>query len=146
MDVSQLPFNLLIGLELANPDSGFLVSLPHHLQYTNHLGTVHGSALLAVAEAASGAFVVQNFSHVAGVVPVVRKLEAKFRRPASGAVSARCVGNAEEVARWLNELAKRGRVLAAIAVEVVDASGGVVMSATVEWFIALNKERRNPDE
>lgn len=44
MDVLQLPFNRLIGLELANPDSGFLVCLPDKLQYTNHLGTVHGSA------------------------------------------------------------------------------------------------------
>lgn len=44
MDVSQLPFNRLIGLELANPDSGFLVCLHDKVQYSNHLGTVHGSA------------------------------------------------------------------------------------------------------
>ncbi len=68
MDVSQLPFNLLIGLELAEPDSGFLVSLPDHLKYTNHLGTVHGSALLAVAEAASGEFIIRKFSDIAGVL------------------------------------------------------------------------------
>ena len=54
MDISQLPFNQLIGLELASPDSDLLISLPAGVQYTNHLGTVHGSALLAVAEAGSG--------------------------------------------------------------------------------------------
>ena len=135
MDVSQLPFNRLIGLELANPDSGFLVCLPDKLQYTNHLGTVHGSALLAVAEAGSGAFLSQHFANETGVIPVVRKLDAKFRKPASGQVSARCEVASDEIARWSTELASRGRVLAAIPVEVVDGSGTVVLSAVVEWFI-----------
>ncbi len=56
MDVTKLPFNHLIGLELADPGSDFLVSLPDDVKYTNHLGTVHASALFAVAEAASGLF------------------------------------------------------------------------------------------
>ena len=47
MDVTELPFNRLIGLEAAPSQSGFLVSLPDRSQYTNHLGTVHASALLA---------------------------------------------------------------------------------------------------
>ena len=51
MDVTRLPFNQLIGLQSAAPGSGFAVTLPAGTQYTNHLGTVHGSALLAVAEA-----------------------------------------------------------------------------------------------
>ncbi len=135
MDVSQLPFNRLIGLELANPDNGFLVCLPDKLQYTNHLGTVHGSALLAVAEAGSGAFLSRQFSDTSGIVPVVRKLEAKFRKPASGQVSARCNVPVAETERWSTELASRGRVVAAIPVEVVDGAGVVVMSAVVEWFI-----------
>jgi acyl-coenzyme A thioesterase PaaI-like protein len=135
MDVSQLPFHQLIGLELANPDSGFLVCLPDNRQYTNHLGTVHGSALLAVAEAGSGAFLSQHFANETGVIPVVRKLEAKFRKPASGQVSARCEVASDELARWSTELASRGRVSASILVEVVDGTGAVVLSAIVEWFI-----------
>jgi acyl-coenzyme A thioesterase PaaI-like protein len=135
VDVSQLPFNQLIGLELANKDSGFLVSLPDNLQYTNHLGTVHGSALLAVAEAGSGAFLSQQFSSNTGLIPVVRRLEAKFRKPASGRVAARCVVASGEIAHWTTELTTRGRVVAPIPVEVVDTSDTVVMTAVVEWFI-----------
>ncbi|WP_415878221.1 PaaI family thioesterase [Methylomonas sp. TEB] len=138
MDVSQLPFNQLIGLELAKPDSGFLVCLPEKPQYANHLGTVHGSALLAVAEAGSGAFLSRQFSDTSGIVPVVRKLEAKFRKPALGQVSARCNVSIAETERWSSELTARGRVVAAIPVEVVDGAGVVVMSAVVEWFIAQN--------
>jgi hypothetical protein len=53
MDVAQLPFNRLVGLESAAGDSGFLVCLPDGPQYANHLGTVHASAQIAVAEAGS---------------------------------------------------------------------------------------------
>ena len=135
MDVTQLPFNRHIGLEVA-ADAGFLVSLPDGPQYTNHVGTVHASALLAVAEAGSGAFLAQQFGPREGFVPVVRRLEAKFRKPATGWMSARCPVPAEHVSRWSDGLASRGRVSASVPVEVVDAAGVVVLSVTVEWFIA----------
>ena len=134
MDVTQLPFNRLVGLE---PASGhLLVSLPAGPQHANHLGTVHASALLAVAEAGSGAFLAGQLPDAAGFVPVVRRLEARFRKPATGRVSVRAVVADGEVARWAAEMATRGRVLATVPVEVVDAAGVVVLSATVEWFIA----------
>ena len=140
MDVTQLPFNRLVGLEPADPDSGFLVHLPAGPQYANHLGTVHAVALLAVAEAGSGVFLLRHLGDPAGFAPVVRRLEAKFRRPAAGRVSGRCAVPPGEVDRWLQELAARGRVSATTPVEVVDEGGAVVLSATVEWFIARAAE------
>ena len=138
MDVTQLPFNCLIGLEAATDDD-LLVTLPAGPQYANHLGTIHASALLAVAEAGSGEFLVRHLGSGDQFIPVVRRLEAKFRQPASGPVSARAAVPASEVARWSQELVARGRVLASVPVEVVDAARIVVLSAVVEWFIA----RRN---
>lgn len=136
MDVTQLPFNHHVGLEACPEGNEFLVSLPDGPQFANHLGTVHASALLAVAEAGSGAFLVRQLGSGAGFVPVVRRLEAKFCKPANGRVSARCAAAAEEVAKWSADLAARGRVSAAVNVEVVDSAGVVVLSASVEWFIA----------
>jgi acyl-coenzyme A thioesterase PaaI-like protein len=144
MDVTQLPFNRLIGLETGAEDSDFLVCLPAGPQYTNHLGTVHASALLAVAEAGSGAFLVRQFGSNAGFVPVVRRLEAKFRKPAQGRVYARCNVEVPVVERWSAELASRGRVSAPINVEVVDSAGVSVLSAVVEWFIAQARENADP--
>lgn len=86
MDVSQLPFNRLIDLESAEPADEFLVSLAGDEKYTNHLGTVHGSALMAVAEAGSGAFLLQHLGEPGTFTPVVRRFEGKFRRPATGRV------------------------------------------------------------
>lgn len=135
MDVTQLPFNRLVGLEHASGDR-LLVALPAGPQYGNHIGTVHASALLAVAEAGSGAFLLRALGPATGFLPVVRRLEAKFRRPAVGWVAARAAVPDGESGRWAAELSTRGRVSATVPVEVFDGAGVVVMSATVEWFIA----------
>ena len=136
MEISQLPFNQLIGLEKAGNEDGLLVSLPDSPKYGNHLGTVHGSALFAVAEAGSGEFLLRKLGHIKGFVPVVRKVEAKFRKPAHGRVSARCLLEDSVVEGWASELTSRGRLLVSIPMEVIDGTGVLVLSATVEWFIA----------
>ncbi len=75
MNVTQLPFNRLVGLVPAKVDSGLLVTLPDGPQYLNHLGTVHAGALLAVAEAGSGVILLDQLGDTTGDVPVVRRLE-----------------------------------------------------------------------
>ena len=136
MDIAKLPFNQLIGLELADAESDFLVSLPDKPQYANHLGSIHASALLAVAEAGSGEFLIRQLGDIKGAVSVVRKLEAKFRKPAIGRVSSRCTVSQDLVAKWSNELVSRGRVSALLPMKVVDSNEVVVMSAMIEWFIS----------
>lgn len=142
MDVTQVPFNRLLQVANADPANGFLVSLPAGAQYTNHLGTVHAGALLAVAEAGSGAYLAREVGDSADFIPVVRRLEAKFRKPATGRVAARVTAAPGAARAWLDEANDRGRVLAAVPVEVVDDAGEVVMIATVEWFIARAPEPR----
>jgi len=84
--VTELPFNSFLGLQKAAEPSQ-LLRLPPGGQYLNHLGTVHASAQLALAEASSGEFLLHRLASVEGIVAVVRRLEAKFRKPASGAVT-----------------------------------------------------------
>src|SRR5258708_25602687 len=96
MDITALPFSRLIGLERCAPDSGFLLSLPGTSQYHNHLGTVHAGALLALAESASGEFLLREFGPHQELVAVVRRMEAKFRQPAHGRVSGRASGNPDD--------------------------------------------------
>jgi acyl-coenzyme A thioesterase PaaI-like protein len=136
MDVTAIPFNQVLGLEAGPPDSDILVSLPGSPQYTNHIGTVHASALLAVAEAGSGAFLLKHLGDAVGFMPVVRRLEAKFRRPARGRVSARASVPLGELERVPAEVRNRGRTLVNVVVEVIDEGGTVVLTAGVEWFIA----------
>jgi acyl-coenzyme A thioesterase PaaI-like protein len=132
--VTELPFNQLISIQPAS-DSAQLLRLPPGGKYLNHLGTVHASALLALAEASSGEFLLRHFGSTAGIVPVVRRIEAKFRKPASGAVTSTASAAPDALALLDANLAAKGRALILIAVELHDESGTHALSASVEWFI-----------
>lgn len=84
--VVDLPFNQFIGLKKAEEPN--LLTLPAGGQYLNHLGTVHACALLALAEASSGEFLLRQLSPFEGIIPIVRRLESKFRKPTNGLVTS----------------------------------------------------------
>jgi len=134
VSVIELPFNSLLGIQIAT-DSAHLLELPAGGQYLNHLGTVHASAQLALAEASSGEFLLRHFRSTEGIVPVVRRLEAKFRKPANGAVTSAVTAAPTALEQLDAELASKGRALIPITVELHDQSGAHTLSATVEWFI-----------
>lgn len=132
--VTELPFNRFIGLQTAaTPEK--LLKLPAGEQYGNHLGTVHASALLALAEASSGEYLLRHFGSSDGVVPVVRRLEAKFHKPAHGAVTSTASAAPEALTQLNTDLAAKGRALIPVSVELHDASSAHALSATIEWFI-----------
>ncbi len=132
--VTELPFNSFLGIQIATEPSQ-LLRLPSGEQYLNHLGTVHASAQLALAEASSGEFLLRHFGSTEGIVPVVRRLEAKFRKPANGMVTSSASAAPESLAQLDAELGSKGRSLISITVELHDESGVHTLSATVEWFI-----------
>ena len=132
--VVDLPFNRFLGLEQVS-DSGRVLRLPAGAQYLNHLGTVHASALLALAEASSGEFLLHHFDSSDGMVAVVRRLESKFRKPATGAVTSTASVAADALAQLEPTVAAKGRAAIMVAVELYDEAGSHVLSASVEWFI-----------
>lgn len=132
--VTELPFNRFLGLE-SSPDPAQLLRLPYGPQYLNHLGTVHASAQLALAEASSGEFLLRSLGPDSGVIPVVRRLESKFRKPANGAITSTVTTPPETLDQLRADLAAKGRAIVSIAVELHDESGAHTLSATVEWFI-----------
>ena len=138
VSVTELPFNSFLGIQTAT-DSAHLLRLPSGDQYLNHLGTVHASAQLALAEASSGEFPLRHLGSTEGIVPVVRRLEAKFRKPASGSVTSTASTTPEALAQLDAELASKGRSLIPITVELHDESGAHTLSATFEWFIKRDK-------
>lgn len=138
--VTELPFNRFIGIQAAT-DSAQLLRLPSGAQYLNHLGTVHASALLALAEASSGEFLLRHFGSSDGVMPVVRRIEAKFRKPAHGAIASTAGAAPEALPQLDADLAAKGRALISISVELHDEAGIHALSASVEWFI----QRLDPD-
>lgn len=134
MDVTGIPFNALVGIERAEV-GGALLQLPSDPRYLNHLGTVHASALLALAEASSGEFLLRHLNSLDGIAPVVRRLDAKFRKPAKGLIVSRANVAPDALTQLDGELAMKGRSLVSISVELHDQAGVHVVSATIEWFI-----------
>jgi len=65
----------------------------------------------------------------------VRRLEAKFRKPANGTVTSTVTAASTALEQLDAELASKGRALIPITVELHDQSGAHTLSATVEWFI-----------
>lgn len=136
--VTELPFNRLLNIKVS-PDSTHLLQLPAGNQYLNHLGTVQASAQLALAEASSGEFLLRHFGSAEGILPVVRRLDAKFRKPANGSITSTASATPESLARLDAELSSKGRSLIAIMVELHDESGAHTLSATFEWFVQRDK-------
>jgi hypothetical protein len=82
INITELPFNSLLGIRPAT-DAEHLLLLPSGGQYLNHLGTVHAGAQLALAEASSGELLLKHIGSSDGLVPVLRRVEAKFRNLAN---------------------------------------------------------------
>lgn len=137
MDITALPFNHFLGISPAEKD-GAVLWLPNDRRYTNHIGSVHASALMALAEATSGAYLIAQFTGIGiDVVPVVRRADFKFRKPALGAVFSSVVELPDDKRNeFISTLINRGRALLEIHVDVHDEHGTHALTAAFEWFVA----------
>ena len=141
--VTGLPFNRLLSIRSAS-DAVHLLELPSGSQYLNHLGTVHAGAQLALAEASSGELLLKHFGSSDGLVPVLRRVEAKFRNPANGTIMSTASTTPESLARLDAELSSKGRSVIGITVDIYDESGAHTLSATFDWFIQRQNNSDQP--
>ncbi|MEQ1826349.1 MAG: YiiD C-terminal domain-containing protein [Pirellula sp.] len=133
--VIDLPFNQHVGIQKSSTDEG-LLELPAGEQYLNHIGTVHACAQFALAEACSGEFLLRALANQSEVVPVVRRVEGKFKRPARGRITAKANTPQVAVEQAISELEAKGRCLVSIGVDIYDEQGNHSLSSSFEWFIA----------
>jgi acyl-coenzyme A thioesterase PaaI-like protein len=140
MNLKDIPFAKL--LDISESNSEFLFELSDDEKYTNHLGTVAAAAQFSLAEFASGQWMLNSFPDIATqVIPVLRKSDVKFRKPAIGRVRARAIVNEETRHQFISELMQRNRALLKVLIELVNDDSEVVMSGTYEWFIQLQTPR-----
>ncbi|MBN2294015.1 MAG: YiiD C-terminal domain-containing protein [Pirellulales bacterium] len=137
MKVTDIPFNAFLKIEEAPADSSYLLQLQESPSHLNHVGTVHAGVQLALAEAASGQYLMQALPELADkVVGVVRRVEAKFKKPMQGAIFSRAITPLDEIQNAAEQLAAKGRRLIPVTVEIIDRSDNVGLVATFEWFAA----------
>ena len=135
MDITKLPFNQFIGLQ-KSIKSGYLLMLDNRPEYRNHLDTVHASALFALAEATSGYLLLYEFSELTdNIVAVVRKVDIKYSKPASGVIFSKAAFYEIGPSEILMTLNKKGRATLKIGVSLYTETKVHVMQAIFEWFV-----------
>jgi uncharacterized protein (TIGR00369 family) len=135
-----VPFADHLGLEITRVAEGeAVVVLPERSELTNHVGSQHAGALFTLAETASGAAFVGAFAERMGdVTPLARSAEIAYEKLAKGPIEATArLGMPKDDA--LATLDGDGKVEFPCEVELTDASGIRVATATVRWHVRLNK-------
>jgi thioesterase domain-containing protein len=90
----------------------------------NHFGVAYAGSLFSVAEMLGG--IIGGFFEVPGGVPLVKRLEIDFTRPAMSAATARTTLSEEEFARVKSEATEKGKSNFELTTEVTDENGNVV--------------------
>lgn len=135
-----VPFAGYLELEITSVGPGeATVVLPERPELGNHVGSQHAGALFTVAETASGAAFVGAFAERMGdVTPLARSAEISYEKIAKGPIEAKArLGVPAEDA--LATLDAEGKVVFPCEVELSDASGQRVATATIQWHVRLNQ-------
>jgi uncharacterized protein (TIGR00369 family) len=133
-----VPYIGYLGIEVTELSEGEATALlPDRPELHNHVGSQHAGALFGVAETASGAAFVGAFAARMGdLTPLARSAEIAYVKVARGPIEAKArlgVSAAEALAK----LDTDGRVDFSVEVEMTDAEGVVVATATVDWNVRL---------
>ena len=135
-----VPFAGFLGVEVTSLAAGEATALlPERPELKNHVGSQHAGALFTAAETASGAAFVGAFAERMGdVTPLARSAEISYEKIANGPIEAKAtLGVPADEA--LTTLDAEGKVVFPCQIELTDAEGQRVATATVEWHVRLNK-------
>jgi uncharacterized protein (TIGR00369 family) len=135
---TAVPYIGHMGIEVTAMEEGAATALlPDRPELHNHVGSQHAGALFGVAETASGAAFVGAFAARMGdLTPLARSAEIAYLKVARGPIEARAkLGMPSADAHAA--LDADGRVDFAVEVEMTDAEGTTVATATVNWNVRL---------
>jgi len=135
MKILDIPYHQFLGLKSAK-DENFIFHAEAKPEYLNHLGNVHACVQLSLAEASSGEFLLhQLFDLKDKLVPVIRNTEAKYHKPANGAIFSKAQFFTLSKQELEKELTTKKRSLVKIKTEVFDEQNVKTLTAIFEWFI-----------
>ena len=91
----------------------------------NHIGSMYAGALFTLAEIPGGALFLTSFD-VSKFYPIVKEMNLRFRRPATGDIVVEARLSAEEIARLQTEAQANGKAEYVLELQLTDGSGEVV--------------------
>jgi len=104
MDILAIPFHRFLNIK-RNESDDFVYKIDERPEYSNHLGTIHACVQLSLAEATSGEFLLRQFNEIKNeLIPVVRKTEVKYHKPANGELFSKATFVSNDKEHILSEL------------------------------------------
>ncbi|HXF29895.1 MAG TPA: DUF4442 domain-containing protein [Solirubrobacterales bacterium] len=137
---TAVPYIGHMGIEVTAMEEGAATALlPDRPELHNHVGSQHAGALFGVAETASGAAFVGGFAARMGeLTPLARSAQISYLKVARGPIEAKATLGIT-AADAHAALDADGRVDFSVEVELTDAEGTTVATATVDWNVRLKK-------
>ncbi|MEY9604102.1 uncharacterized protein (TIGR00369 family) [Bradyrhizobium japonicum] len=131
-----IPLNQLLGIEIASVDDGVAEArLPFKTEITNHIGTMHATAIFGLAEAASGAAMSGAFAPLAASIrPVAANARIDFLKIARTGLVARAK-TSRDSKELRDSLKREGKVVFDVVVDVADAFAADIARITVSWHV-----------
>lgn len=137
MDFAQMlaaiPYLEPHGLEvMEKTDDHIVVKMPFGKALTNHVGTLHASALFTVAETAAG---LHATSVIPGnrAIPLLRGATVNYTRRAEGDLTATAIVKDGDSKRVLADFDANNRADVDIEVDVVDNENETVFKGTFDY-------------
>lgn len=113
-----------MGLEVLEAAPGRAAARIPAAPNVNHFGVAYAGSLFSVAEMLGG--IIGGFFDVPGAIPLVKRLEIDFTRPAMSAATARATLSDDEISRVQSEASANGKSNFELVTEVTDEEGTVV--------------------
>ncbi len=91
----------------------------------NHIGSMYAGALFTLAEIPGGALFLTSFD-TQRFYPIIKEMNLRFRRPATGDIRVEARLTADEIDRLQSEASEVGKAEYVLELKLVDESGEVV--------------------
>ena len=91
----------------------------------NHIGSMYAGALFTLAEIPGGALFLTSFD-AQHFYPIIKEMNLRFRRPATGVIRVEARLSAEEIQRLQNQATDQGKAEYVLELQLTDDSGEVV--------------------
>ncbi len=132
MNVIEIPFVKLLDIK----QEAQTLSLAYKNDVLNHVNTIHASAQFTLAETDSGLYLQKLFPELEGkVIPLLRDATIKYKKPAQEKIIAYSNVDEENLIKFREQFAKKGRGSIGVSVQVKDINNTLTTLAHFTWFV-----------
>ena len=124
----QIAFVQRSGLKAEVLEPGHVRLLMPLAGNQNHIGSMYAGALFTLAEIPGGALFLTSFD-AQRFYPIIKEMNLRFRRPATGDIRVEARLSAEEIQQLQKQATEQGKAEYVLQLQLTDESGEVVVES-----------------